>query len=291
MPVLTATNAPVRVLALQRAESLPSAPLRQWISRVGRGQPGGHCMAWVLYERTHYMRRSAWTIGVALLAALSLGVAACGGERRRQRRPRAAPTTGHATPTESASTGGKLTVLWAGDVDYIDCGQTYYQMGYFICYATQSRCTRTSPTTAPTWCRTSPRRCPRSPRTARPSRSRSSRASSSRRRYDREVTSKDVKYAIERGFFSSVATGSRVLLRGHRRRRGRRRSPARRSRASRRRTTRRSSSSSQGDGRRDGRRRARPTARPRRCRRSTPRSSTRRRRRPTARTRSRPART
>ena len=72
------------------------------------------------------------------------------------------------------------------------------------------------------------------------------RASSTRRRTTSEVTSADVKYAIERGFFS---------LGGHRLHsfyfadlvgaEGRRRSRARRSRASRRPTTRRSSSSSQ----------------------------------------------
>src|SRR4029078_13557665 len=33
--------------------------------------------------------------------------------------------------------GGKLTVLWTDDVDFIDCGETYYQMGFFICQATQ----------------------------------------------------------------------------------------------------------------------------------------------------------
>ena len=41
-----------------------------------------------------------------------------------------------ATPA-SARTGGKLTVLWTGDVDHIDCGQTYYELGTFICNATQ----------------------------------------------------------------------------------------------------------------------------------------------------------
>src|SRR5689334_7889854 len=34
-------------------------------------------------------------------------------------------------------TGGKLTVLWTDDVDNIDCGISYYQMGYMVCYATQ----------------------------------------------------------------------------------------------------------------------------------------------------------
>ena len=33
--------------------------------------------------------------------------------------------------------GGKLTMLWTDDVDNIDPGITYYQMGYMVSYATQ----------------------------------------------------------------------------------------------------------------------------------------------------------
>ena len=34
--------------------------------------------------------------------------------------------------------GGKLTYLWAGDVDYLDPGQTYYQAGYAGLWQTAS---------------------------------------------------------------------------------------------------------------------------------------------------------
>ena len=81
------------------------------------------------------MRRSAWTIAAAGLAALSLGVAACGGSDNGGSD---SPSTGTDVPAK-AKTGGKLTVLWTGDVDHIDCGQTYYQMGNFICNATQKQ--------------------------------------------------------------------------------------------------------------------------------------------------------
>src|ERR1044072_3553635 len=83
------------------------------------------------------MRRSAWTTGVAVLAALSLGVAACGdsGDPGTEGGD-PTPVGGDATP-EPGKIGGKLTVLWAGDVDFIDCGRTYSQMGVFICYSTQ----------------------------------------------------------------------------------------------------------------------------------------------------------
>src|SRR3954453_16640882 len=80
------------------------------------------------------MRRSAWTIGAALLAALSLLVAACGGSSSNE--PKSTPDSG-TKPAAGAKPGGKLTVLWAGDVDFIDCGRTYGQMGLFICAATQ----------------------------------------------------------------------------------------------------------------------------------------------------------
>src|SRR3954465_1769577 len=83
------------------------------------------------------MRRSAWTLGVAVLAALSLGVAACGG-RSNSNEGKAGTKPGTAPPAQ-AKAGGKLTVLWATDVDHIDCGQTYYQLGNFICNATQKQ--------------------------------------------------------------------------------------------------------------------------------------------------------
>ena len=38
---------------------------------------------------------------------------------------------------QEGKAGGKLTVLWTDDVDNIDCGISYYQMGYMVCYATQ----------------------------------------------------------------------------------------------------------------------------------------------------------
>ena len=75
--------------------------------------------------------------GAVALAALSLGVAACGGSDSGTDSSKKGNTA--STPAPGAKTGGKLTVLWSGDVDHIDCGQTYYQMGNFICNATQKQ--------------------------------------------------------------------------------------------------------------------------------------------------------
>ena len=69
--------------------------------------------------------------------------------------PAAATTSGEsaAAASESGTTaegkqGGKLTMLWTDDVDFIDPGQTYYTMGSLVAVATQrrSRCTASSPT-------------------------------------------------------------------------------------------------------------------------------------------------
>jgi hypothetical protein len=63
--------------------------------------------------------------------------------------------------------GGTITVLSAGDVDHIDPGQAYYSFSYEITYATQRPLLAYRPNSV-TRCPTSPRRCRRSRRTARP---------------------------------------------------------------------------------------------------------------------------
>src|SRR5919202_990576 len=82
------------------------------------------------------MRRSTWTVTVAVVGVLSLGVAACGGGGKSGGGT-GEQGTSKGTPVKGKQ-GGKLTVLWSNDVDFIDCGATYYQMGVFICSATQS---------------------------------------------------------------------------------------------------------------------------------------------------------
>src|SRR3954471_17908535 len=42
-----------------------------------------------------------------------------------------------AAPDAPAKRGGTLTVLWSGDVDSIDPGQTYYSGGYMVANVTQ----------------------------------------------------------------------------------------------------------------------------------------------------------
>ena len=104
--------------------------------------------------------------------------------------------------------GGTLKILSAGDVDHIDPGQAYYSFSYEITTAdAAARSSTRSPATIDAPARPGRRACRRSRKTARPSPSRSGKAFSFSPPVNREVTSADVKYAIERGFSTSVANG------------------------------------------------------------------------------------
>ncbi|MGH2945337.1 MAG: ABC transporter substrate-binding protein [Solirubrobacteraceae bacterium] len=148
------------------------------------------------------MRRSGkWTLLLGVLLALTLGVAACGGDDGGDEQG-----TAGGTPAEGQR-GGTLIALWAGDTDNIDPGGTYYQMGTQIVRATQKTLytpkiddsTIAEPDLAETDPQISEDGCQVtvtlkqgvmfSPPV------------------DREVTSADVKYAIERGFFNTVNNG------------------------------------------------------------------------------------
>src|SRR3954454_12990454 len=134
---------------------------------------------------------------LACLAALFLA-AGCGGSSggNDESTSNGAPTTG--------KQGGKVTMLWTDDVDFIDPGQTYYQLGFMLAYATQRSlynwkpddAEHSVPDLAESDSQISGDGCKitvkiRSGVKFSPP-------------VNRVVTSKDVKYAIERGFFSTV---------------------------------------------------------------------------------------
>jgi peptide/nickel transport system substrate-binding protein len=145
-------------------------------------------------------------MGVALLAALSLGVAACGGGDDGNESSNNAPQTGEGKPTEGKQ-GGKLTVLWAGDVDYVDCGQAYFQATYTICYATQRPLYSYKPDDGVQMVPDLAEALPEVSEDGKTVTVKIRKGVKFSPPVNREVTSKDVKYGIERMFFSTVATG------------------------------------------------------------------------------------
>ena len=139
-------------------------------------------------------RRAGFT-PLTAAAALALGSVGCGDNT-----PRAgAPAEGRL--------GGTLIALWAGDVDSIDPGITYSQLGSQLVRATQKTLYRSrlddatdiEPDLAATDPQISADGC-HVTATLKPGVRFSPPA-------NREVTSADVKYAIERGFFNSVNSG------------------------------------------------------------------------------------
>ncbi len=98
-------------------------------------------------------------------------------------------------------------MLWAGDVDFIDCGRTYGQMGVFICYSTQKSLYSYKPDDS---INMQPDLAEGPPEVSEDGKTVTVKIKKGVKYsppYDEEVTAADVKYAIERGFFSSVANG------------------------------------------------------------------------------------
>ena len=144
--------------------------------------------------------RCAHPLALALCAALvAVAASGCGGSD--------AGTPARSGVPAASKRGGELTMLWTQDVDSIDPGQTYYQMGFTVAYATQRPLfswkpddsehpvpdlAAAPPEVAPDGCtvtvklRTGVRFSPP---------------------VDRAVTAADVKYGIERGFFHTVNGG------------------------------------------------------------------------------------
>ena len=173
-------------------------------------------------------------------ASLALAVAGCGGDDTRAPRSRATNTG-----SEEAKKGGDLTVIYAGDVDNIDPGITYYQYGFMVAYATQRPLYSFKPDDA---IDPEPDLADGPPEISHDGKTLTIKIRKGMKfspPVNREVTSEDVKYAIERGFLDDGRTGrtSAPTCATSRASRSTRTARRRRSPASRRRTTRRSSSS------------------------------------------------
>src|SRR5215217_179554 len=138
----------------------------------------------------------------ALVAALALAAAGCGGSSSE-----GGPSgSGNAAPVKGKK-GGKVTFLAAADVDYLDPGQTYYTFGYTVAYATQRPLYSFKPDDAE---HPVPDLAQSQPQISEDNKTITVKLRSGVRfspPVNREVTSKDVKYAFERAFTQNVPSG------------------------------------------------------------------------------------
>jgi len=147
------------------------------------------------------MRLAAhWRAMFAVAAVLALGVAGCGGDDDSTSEQ---PAPNNTAP-QDAKKGGDLTVMYAGDVDNIDPGITYYQYGFNVAYATQRPLYSFKPDDA---INPEPDLAEGPPEIAEDGKSLTVKIRTGVKfspPVNREVTTKDVKYALERGFLKNV---------------------------------------------------------------------------------------
>jgi peptide/nickel transport system substrate-binding protein len=149
------------------------------------------------------MRLAAqWRAMFAVAAALALVfvVAGCGGDDSSSSEQ---PAQNNAAPKE-AKKGGDLTVMYAADVDNIDPGITYYQYGFNVAYVTQRPLYSFKPDDA---INPEPDLAEGPPEIAEDGKTLTVKIRTGVKfapPVNREVTTKDVKYAIERGFLKTV---------------------------------------------------------------------------------------
>ena len=137
---------------------------------------------------------------LAAIAALALVAAGCGGGDNSSS---SSSGSGPTTPTKGKS-GGRVTVLLSTDVDYLDPGHTYYTIGYFVTYPTQRPLYSFKPgqnDPVPDLAE-GPPQISDDAKTVTVKIRKGVKFSPP---VNRAVTSKDVKYAIERAFTENVA--------------------------------------------------------------------------------------
>ena len=141
----------------------------------------------------------------ALLVSFALVFAACGGDDGDSG-DSSSPTTGGAEIGEGKQ-GGAVTFLAAADVDYLDPGQTYYTFGYMVHYAVNRTLYGFTPDDAET---PVPDLAEDEPEISEDNKQITVKIKKGVKfspPVNREVTSEDIKYAIERAFTTNVPSG------------------------------------------------------------------------------------
>jgi len=152
--------------------------------------------------------RAFWS--AAFIAVLSFVVAGCGGSGSSST---SSSTSGGTSSSgnvlaglqpKAGKKGGNVTLLSSTDVDYLDPGHTYYTVGYTILYATQ----RPLYSVKPGQTNSQPDLAAGPPQISADEKTVTVKIRPGVRfspPVNREVTSKDVKYAFERAFTANVA--------------------------------------------------------------------------------------
>jgi peptide/nickel transport system substrate-binding protein len=160
-------------------------------------------------KEEHMQQRSIrWTVLAAVFAAIAIFVAACGGSDNGGSSGNTSSTAGSntGTPTEGKK-GGAINYLAAGDVDYLDPGQTYYTFGYMVLYSTNRTLYSFKPdnSTKPV-----PDLAESDPQISSDNKTITVKLKSGIKfspPVNREVKCADIKYAMERAFTKQVPSG------------------------------------------------------------------------------------
>jgi peptide/nickel transport system substrate-binding protein len=153
------------------------------------------------------MRRvSLGSLVPALTVALALVVAGCGGSSSSDSGSKGGAAPGGAKVGEGKQ-GGAVTFLAAGDVDFLDPGQTYYTFGYMVAYATNRPLYSFRPDNQE---KAVPDLAEGDPKISSDNKTITVKIRKGVKYappVNREVKAQDVKYAIERAFTSNVPSG------------------------------------------------------------------------------------
>jgi peptide/nickel transport system substrate-binding protein len=153
------------------------------------------------------MRRvtPAWWV-TSLAVVLALVFAGCGGGSDNKSGGEGSANPGGQKIGEGKQ-GGDITYLAAGDVDYLDPGQTYYTFGFMVQYAVNRSLYSFTPEDAE---KPVPDIADGDPEVSDDNKTITIKIKPGIKYappVNREVTSKDIKYAIERAFTSNVPSG------------------------------------------------------------------------------------